>query len=296
MERKYEVNEHFFDQESKAMWYILGISYAKCSPVKKTNAFRWQSSSKPLLDIVKSCLEAENPIKTLVFKPTSARPLTYKGYSLRIHDQNIYEALRNRGLDVPKKKRTFPEEIEEQYLDHFIRGIFDAQVSCANNVQREIHWGVERTYHKQVLYIGGFNTAFLQDLYDSLVKYAQVKGGKKVSNSNLELFGSDVKAVYDFLYRDREFIQENDSHLPFKKELFEVEYVIKNPPHLKKVKRAEKIERAKQMLLTGMSGASISKILGYQNPSGFFQAFRGETGMTTSDFLFESLKSLSNKS
>ena len=55
---KKPINEHFFDEESKEMWYILGVSYSRYSISRKDNRTSWTSSSHKLLEIVQTHLEA----------------------------------------------------------------------------------------------------------------------------------------------------------------------------------------------------------------------------------------------
>jgi len=276
MTRIYEVNEHFFDQESRVMWYILGISFAKCRRVKE-GEIRWQSSSKPLLEIVRSSIDSECSVKSRDYAREGEDD--FVTYRLCISSSNMRRALIDRDLDVPKKERIFPKDIEEQYLDHFVRGIFDAQVTCQNTLQLKKYGDIEYAYHYQRLIIGQFNTEFLQDLYDALVEHAHIKGGKSVSEPPLGLFRrSDVSAICSFLYRD-----ENGLYLASKKELFEVKYDIENHPKEPYRDGADRHNFAMDLLSGGMSIVDVAGELGFRSPVSFSNGFKLVVGKSPSE-------------
>jgi len=288
------VNEKFFDEESKAMWYILGISIAQYSQGKLGNSRinKWQSTSKPLIEIVKSSLDSEHAVSSVKNKHIRGKEDFFTNW-LVIYNKKIYDALSGRGLDVPKTERIFPEDIEEPYLDHFVRGFFDAKVSCVNTISNVESKGGPREYHSQVLDIS-FNIPFLKDLYDILVEHAHVGGGKDVSESPLYLRGQNPRLVHDFLYRDWEFIQESGLYLPSKKARFEVNPPIENPPHHYTVKVKNMINQSKGLLLEGMSGAEAAKTLGYSHPFSLYRAFKKVTGQTIGQYLRENSVQLTN--
>lgn len=284
--RSYGVNDNFFDQESKAMWYILGITFAKGILVNHPKKIEWQTTSKPLLEIVNSSLGSEYPIHSRDYTHVREGEDDFTMYKLLISSPRLYEALSVSGLDVPKKERRFPSDIEEQYLDHFVRGVFDAQVSCTNSLQR---YGKNDEYarHDQRLITGRFGIPFLQDLYETLVQYAHVRSGKLISKPPLSLSGSDVRKVYEFLYRDWAFIEANGLYLPSKKERFEVKYNIKNPPKEPREPNkdeAEKHNRAIDLLREGKSVSEVAKLLGFVSIMSFSNSFKGFVGKCPSEF------------
>lgn len=279
------VNENFFDEESKAMWYILGISFAQYTQYElKLN--RWSSANKNLVELVKSSIDSE---RTISYHEGSLfeEGKKYGEHLLQINNQFIYNALNDRGLSVPKLERTFPEDIEEQYLNHFVRGFFDAQVSCVNYTQHIKRKGEIYDHHTQQLQIY-FNVSFLKDIYNVLVEHANVRSGKEVSKYRLNLVGTDATAVYGFLYRDWDFIQESGLYLPSKKARFEVGLDFENQQHLSPVNVQNRIDDAKKLLLKGMSRSEIANTLGYSTLSGYNQAFKNATGQTPGQFLKES--------
>ena len=292
------VNERFFDSERKApdelkaMWYILGISFSQYSAQLRQDSLplnRWQSTSEGLIGIVKSALESEHAIS-----PATNRHIRtgeeFLTYYLSIGNQKIHDDLIKRGLGVSKEERAFPE-VEPQYLDHFVRGFFDAQVLCSNQIVKKNNGYGTYMRHIQTLDVY-FNVPFLKGLYAALVEHAHVKDGKKVKNSPLIFGGSDVKKIYGFIYRDWDFIQEKGLYLPQKKALFEVKYNIEKPPNHPIAMRAKRIEAAKKLLrlrLSGrkVSGTKVAVLLGFSTPSHFYASFKAVTGQTLGQFLRE---------
>jgi len=294
------VNEHFFDRESKAMWYVLGISYSRYSRAHYShNSFSnsWQSTNESLMEIVKSSLESEHAIRSTQYRNIRGDG-EFTSYIFRVYNRELFDSLETRGLGVPKTKRSFPKNIGEQYLDHFVRGLFDAQVSC-RDVTIKGRTESSRSSVGQRLRIG-YNVPFLCELYKSLVKHAHIKDGRTIDQSHLELATADTRAVYNFIYRDWDFIQENGLYSLSKKELFDrtsTDDLLKGHDYSQypqKIRVQNRIARAKELLLVGMSGEKVAKTLEYLGPVSFFRAFKNETGQTTRQFLKESQQTLAS--
>lgn len=196
--RRKQVNEHFFDVESKEMWYVLGISFAKYNPERGGNRNTWTSSDEDLLEIVKTSLQSE---------AKKGRPTKKGSRNFQFRNQYLHDKLIERGCIYNKSERTFPENCEEQYLDHFVRGFFDGNVSVSTDNYTSISYP---------------SVSFLQKLYPMLVSHASVRAGRQVTKSPLQLRGQDVIAVHNFIYRDWDFIQEHGLYLLSKKERFKI--------------------------------------------------------------------------
>jgi len=281
MTRMYGVNEHFFYQESKTMWYVLGISFAKVMLSKNSNIISWQSASKPLLEIVNSSLESDYPIYSRKYKHIREGEDDFTMQRLSMGNPILYESMSDWGLSVPKKERIFPKDVEEQYLDHFIRGIFDAQVSCVNYIQKRDR----STLQTQALNIGSFGIHFIQDLYETLVQYANIKSGKSISKPPLIIRGSNVRKVKELLYRDWEFIEESGLYLPSKKERFEIKYDIENHPKEPNRNAAEKHNRAIDLLREGKLVGEVAEILRFSSLISFSSSFAKVVGRRPSKFI-----------
>jgi hypothetical protein len=274
----YGVNHDFFAQESKAGWYILGIAFAKASLQNGRNYIVWKSTSKPLLKKINSILDSNHPISKRDNIHIRKGGPNFIDYRLGISSLKLSKSLRDRGFDVPKEERSFPENVEEQYLDHFVRGIFDAQVTCRNSLH---NYGEDNKYARQsqTLTVGQFGTPFIKDFYQMLVQYAGVKGGKSNAEPPLMLYGPDLRKVYEFLYLDWEFIERSGLYLPSKKRAFEVELKVQKPPH-----NFERHNRAIDLLKAGKSVSEVSEILEFSTPDSFSQNFRRVIGKPPSAF------------
>jgi len=192
------INEHFFDRESKEMWYVLGVSYSRYIISRKDNRNSWTSSSHELLEIIQTQLEAEHKI---------GKQDGRKERLFQVRSQYLQYKLKERGLGVPKKEREFPKDCNEKYLDHFIRGFFDAHVSLNEDRGNRI---ISQIY---------FNITFLKELHNHFVKCASVDRDSP-EKSPLRYGNENTMKIYCYLYRDWDFIQENGLYLPSKKEGF----------------------------------------------------------------------------
>ena len=205
---KVPLNEHFFDEESKAMWYVLGVSFSRYSPSRTDSRNSWCSSSYDLLKIVQSCLETEQTISD---------PTERGSRHFQVRSQYLQDVLIERGLVPDRVERKFPEGIKCEYIDHFIRGFFDAHVSCSTTTKSNDSAQPEHITRKLQVY---FNVPFLIGLYHALILNAKVKSGREVTQSPLNFYGNDVMAIHDFMYQDWEFIQQNRLYVPSEKAKF----------------------------------------------------------------------------
>jgi len=291
---KFKVNEKFFEAESKVMMYLLGISIAQYSSEiisQKSVGNKWQSTSRTLIEKVGSLIASEHTIESHTYENIREDGDDFTTHWLRIHNKRLYDSLREKGLDVPKSERMFPPNIEEQYLDHLVRGLFDAKVLCRNSIYRKEYDSGVRFHADKRLPIY-FNVPFLKDLYDILVEHAHVKGGRDIEKSPLILHNEDVRAVYDFLYRDWKFIRKNGLYLPTKKDAFEVNLTVENQVHHSTLGAEWRIGRGQIYLLEGMTPLEASNELGYKNLPSFYRAFKNMTGKTPLEFLRENITPL----
>jgi len=298
------VNGSFFEGEGKApdelkaMWYILGVSFAQYSSQLRYYGQpmnRWQSTSKPLIEIVKSALDSEHSIVKVKNRHIRGEE-DFLTYWLDIQNQRIYDALSERGLNVPKSERAFPE-VEERYLYHFVRGFFDAHVSCHTITTQSSKYNPHDVYLQELKV--WFNAEFLRGLYNALVKYVGVADGSKIIKSPLRFGTRDTRKIYHLIYRDQDFVQESGLYLPVKKELFDEvsdNDLLRGPDHSHipdKVNVQMRIARAKE-LLPNISVGEVALRLGYQYPPSFSRAFKTATGKTPTEFVRENAQLTSN--
>ncbi len=179
--QKNPVNEHFFDEESKEMLYVLGVSFSRYIPSKKDNRNSWTSSSYDLLSIIQKCLDSNQAI---------GEPNKWGGRLFQVRSQYLQDKLGELGLSVKRSERTFPDNVKEQYLGHFIRGFFDGNVSVSTDNFTSISYPSVR---------------FLQDIYLELVSHAGIKPGRPVIKSPFNLSRNDTSKAHNFIYQDWEY-------------------------------------------------------------------------------------------
>ena len=116
-----KVNEHFFDEESKGMYYVLGILFPCYIPIPNSNnGIIIRSSSKDLIQIVKDKMESEHDI--------ISDPRGISSYSIQMTSvPYLRSKLEEMDLVEDKSKRRFPDYIGRHYIRHFARGFSDAQ-------------------------------------------------------------------------------------------------------------------------------------------------------------------------
>jgi hypothetical protein len=211
-----DVNHAFFNSPSKKMFYVLGVSFARYLAIPETGKSGvcftrnvWLDKGANLLEIVKSSLDSEHEV-------SGPKHASGHSYSFGFRCSEVEEELLRYGLGVTKKDRTFPENIPGEYMDHFLRGFFDAQVTVSM---------VKGKKHRRRRIAVYFNETFLEGLAKNLHEHADVRhiavgshgsGGKLIYTKQGEIDG-----IRDFLYKDWDYIQESGLYLPFKMRRFE---------------------------------------------------------------------------
>lgn len=199
MSAKLSINEKFFYENSKEMFYVLGAAFRCCSP-QNNNYCTFRSRYRGLVEIVKKEIECEHTIL--------ADPRGRRSYFLQMYDEKMCDILKKKwGLVQDKSKRKFPEFNYNKYLNHFARGFFDAV-------------GIVKTReNRSNVVVMEFYPKFLKDFNKALKKYAGVE--RDYSGNKRLIFGHyDAVNFYNFIYKDWKFIEKSGLFLPFKKELF----------------------------------------------------------------------------
>src|SRR3989344_3187461 len=238
------VNKHFFDRESKEMYYVLGAFYRKhIEDGEKGLIFR--SRHRDLVNIVKSKLKSKHAIISHTTKSSHFIQM-----------------------------KSVPYLVPEVYLDHYIRGLFDAQanISLINYSENVIATNIRLR----------FNNKFLVSLDEVLKRYANVSRPKPISNYII-YSGADSSRIYNFIYRDIEYIENSWLYLPFKKKSF-VRFEDKSGEN-NHIICLEKIKEAKKLLIKGKKASDVASDLGYAHKESFLRAFKHVTGQTTRSFL-----------
>ena len=171
--------------------------------------------------------------------------------------------LEQMGLVEDKKDRSFPAAIQKQYLDHFIRGFFDA-----------------KAYVDENRVVINFNLPFLEVLYSRLVRHAGVKPERRIASTELAFSKEDSTKIRDFIYRDRAYIRSRGLYLPLKRVLFDQI----QPPHNDiRINRIQRIRKASRLLPNKTVG-EVREMVGYKSSNAFSMDFKLETGMTPREF------------
>ena len=195
---KYYVNEHFFEEWTPTMAYVLGYLYADGSledaSYLRGKYLRLTSTDKELVDLVRGALNSQHTIVTTL----SDSPNRKTRYFLRIGSHKIYENLLALGL-FPNKSLTmkFPK-ISPEFLPHFVRGYFDGD--------GHVGIGKNRNVFKRMLvvFVSGsqdFLISLAQEMEDILkLKINKVYKGSKAYR--LAYSTHDSVKIFKYIYRD----------------------------------------------------------------------------------------------
>ena len=125
--RKYKINEKFFnsiDSEEKA--YILGLFYADGSNnIKRYKAYIMLAEQDvDILYKIKDLIQPEKPLHYQKRKPQNSKH--QNRYMFYIDNKHISKQLEKLGCVINKTyKLKFPDWLDENLYNHFIRGYFD---------------------------------------------------------------------------------------------------------------------------------------------------------------------------
>lgn len=259
-----KINRHFFDKGSEAMYYVLGALYSSYNPTHK-NGIEIRSSSRDLVQIIKDCLESEHSI--------TSDPRDKNSHCLAIYNSPyLHFKLEEMGLVKDKYGRKFPKYVPKKHLNHFIRGFFDAEAKVKDT-------DTGRNTYMEV----SFNHPFLKDLHNILLQYANVQGSGPIGN-RLHYSPKDTSKIYDFIYRDWDFIKESGLYLSSKKEQFKPYKPIDYYKRPESIAASGKIEMVKKLLAFGKRPFEIFKKAGFKNQGSIYIAFKRKTGQTITGY------------
>jgi len=270
-----DINQNYFDKESKSMYYVLGAfygngliitaSYTKKNGVNQVyRGLKYCTNCRALMDIITAELNLS------VSVTEDKRPGHNSFWFQQFGVDNLCERLEALGLGLPKDERTFPE-IDEKYLSHFVRGYFDAKGTVQDNEGRTsiIIWGYP---------------SFLIGLNLALWRYAGIiQEGK--TNRKLRFNYPDSIKLYNFMYQDWECISKNGIYLPSNKDAFNLNYRPRDRCDELRKQRMGRIKRAKELLLESKPVGDVATELGYKNPESLSASFRKATGMSPRDYI-----------
>lgn len=257
------IDQHFFDYKSKAMMYVLGTFYV-CYRSLSNIRFEFRSTHKNLVEIVKDQLKSKHAL--------ISDPRGKSSHWLDISNvPYLNSELEEMGLNVPKSERRFPEDIPDEFMDHFIRGFIDGKANVAI---------IQRKYTKVGI---DFNHQFLIGFHNVLVKYAGVERSKP-SGDSIYYSHKDSLRIHDLIYQDWGYIKKHGLYLPSNKEVFRTDFQADLSTRQDVVRSREKVGQAKVLLLQGKHPLETAQELGYSY-IGFNRAFKRVTGFSPSKWI-----------
>ncbi len=210
---RYNCNFDFFKKWTNEMAYVLGFLYADGDIVdsaksSRTQFIKFTSKDKDILYIIKAFILSEHPIhsrpprKTLFSDGRICK--SSEIFYLRIGSRRMFADLTKIGL-VPNKSKIikFPLNIQNKYLNHFIRGYFDGD-GCVhikrakNKRQKFIFKGL------RIIFTSG-SKIFLQELSFYLRKIVNINQNRVYDSKRsyqLCYSTSDSIQLFKFLYRN----------------------------------------------------------------------------------------------
>ena len=213
------------------MWYLVGLSYptarqdeyfqrkkvlgndGRPTSVRNGPYTRnvWFSTDETLVERAKKILKSKHAVTHSYHKwPDGTR----EGFTLCVSNNTLKEAFESLGFDQPKSEREFPEDIDEKYLPHFLRGLFDAYAVMDTNGSK-----AHRTFR---IPVDPFSCDFLTDVVRALEKCAGLSR-REVTNGCIR-YGDQghIGAIADVLYDTHwNYVQTRGLYLPHKMRRFE---------------------------------------------------------------------------
>lgn len=256
----YYVNEHYFDNPSRAMYYVLGLSYPKLKPAQE-NGITFRCSSKNLVQIVEEQLESDHAIMS-----------DPRGKNSHWIEMQSVPYMRNKldelGFLKHKSKRRVPKDMPKKYARPFVRGFVDAKAKVyvidGERTNVEIHH---------------YNTP-LRDIHRLLVEYAGVKHPTPKGSSVIYNHNDSIR-IHNFIYQDWKYTKKHGLYLPSKKKAFRTNT---NYVHPRTLAAQRRMDRAEKMLRHRYRPEIIAVRLGYSSVLSFYTIFKKVTGKTVNEF------------
>lgn len=204
--RKYSINEHYFDEIDTAnKAYLLGLLYADGCRAKDSNGIliALQERDCGILEKFKKELETEQP---LYFRDYTEDQSRQNQYVLCIHNKRIAESLYKYGV-IPNKEFQveYPDFLEKELVSHFIRGYVDGDGSISHN-PKEKRMSMTGTS----MLLEGIKNYIETELGVHCTIYIphRKKNKQNVTRTLSIAGGLQVKKVLDHIYKDAELYIE----------------------------------------------------------------------------------------
>jgi LAGLIDADG-like domain len=187
--RLYEYNENFFDEWNDKMAYVLGFIYADGNISGDLKNLSISQKDPEILYKIRDLMEGNLRIIERKRERTS--------YYLRLINRRIVDSLLKLGVFPNKSTRVQFPSIPDEYLRHFVRGLWDGDGSIgpASNAP----------YPYPVAQITSGSREFLESLQDVLhdkigLPILKITKIKDVNAYRVGYQGPACKTLYEFLY------------------------------------------------------------------------------------------------
>jgi len=120
-QRKYTLNEEFFDTWSPKMAYVLGFWFADgCMRIEKSYRIMFSSNDFAILSDIRDALGSNAPI---------TKNNHDQAFDFRVYSKKLYAKLQELGGSRRKSRIMVFPYVPKEYLRDFIRGYFDGDGS-----------------------------------------------------------------------------------------------------------------------------------------------------------------------
>lgn len=205
-QRKYDINEHYFDEiDTPNKAYLLGLLYADGCRCKTSNAImiNLQERDKSILEKFREELNTNKPLRFIDY---SHDPNRQNQYLLCITNKQIAESLYKYGI-VPNKEFQieFPDFLDKSLIPHFIRGYIDGDGWISHN-PKEKRINITGTS----MLLEGIKKYIEAELgvHCSIWIPHRIKNKQNVTRTLGIAGGIQVKTVLDHIYKDAELYLE----------------------------------------------------------------------------------------
>lgn len=192
--RKYKINDDYFDTQSHNMAYILGFFAADGNVSSKENRLDLELASVDIdiLEKIRAELQSERPIKTYVCSSG------YTKNKLLFWSKKIKDVFYDYGI-VPNKTYSkdfhFPYKLSNEYVIDYIRGFFDGDgsVNKTSGLSFELN-SVNYLFLKDIQ-----NFLSINYNIDTQITTCGMKG-RNMELYRLYCYGNKARKIFDILY------------------------------------------------------------------------------------------------
>lgn len=198
-QRKYEVDDSFFDTQTHDMAYVLGLLASDGNVSKRENAINFVASAQDSehLEKIRQLLHSSKPLA--FYKDNKGN----QSCRLSIHSKRFKEVLADYNI-IPAKTKTytFSYKLQKEFWTDYLRGYFDGDGSvspCGNGVKWQLG-----AYNKEIL---EWVTNYLYEEY-AIPKPVIYKYPNRHFFQLTYAKQESVKKIYEILYSDNKICLE----------------------------------------------------------------------------------------